>query len=138
MKNSFIRWKNLKTVSDEEIQGDDIEESSIPIPPEATPVITEFVEVTSVTTEFTDIPPKDSTPISAKLIHVITGIAGVLHEALPDRLQPMRDIQHVINLTPGASLPDLPHYRIDPIMHIELKRQVDELSLEIGNNALSQ
>ena len=45
-------------ISDEEIQGDDIEESSIPIPPEATPVITEFVEVTSVTTEFTHIPPK--------------------------------------------------------------------------------
>jgi len=58
-----------------------------------------------VTTEFTDISPKDSTLISSKLIHVITGIAEALHEDFPNRLQPMRDIQHVINLTRGASLP---------------------------------
>ena len=116
-------------VSNEEIQGDDIEESSTPIPPEATPVITEFIEVNSMTTEFTDIPPKDNTPIFPKLIHVIAEIVEVLHEDLPDRLQLMHDIQHVIDLTPGASLPDLSHHRIDPTMHIELKRQVDELSL---------
>jgi len=97
---------------DKEIHGDDIEKSSTPNPPEATPVITESVEVTSVITEFTDIPPKDSTPISPKLIHVITWTAEVFHEDLPDRLQPMRDIQHVIDLTPGASLHDLPHHRI--------------------------
>ena len=78
----------MKTMSDKEIPGDDIKESSTPIPPETTPVITEFVEVTYVTTELTDIPPKDSTPISPKLIHVITGIAKVLREDLPDRLQP--------------------------------------------------
>ena len=131
MKNSFTRWKNLKIVSYEEIQGDDIEESSTPIPPKATLVITEFVEITSVATEFTDILPKGSTPISPKLIHVITGSAEVLHEDLPDRLQSMCDIQHVIDLTPGASLLDLPHHRIDPTMHIELKRQVDKLSPEI-------
>jgi len=94
-------------------------------------VITKFVEITSVTTEFTDIPPKDNTLISPKLIHVIIGIAEVLHEDLPDRLQSMRDIQHAIDLTPGASLPDLPHHKIDPTMHIELKRQVDKLSLKI-------
>ena len=62
---------------------------------------------------------------------MITGSAEVLHEDFPDRLQPMRDIQHVIDLTPGASLPDLPHHRIDPTMHIELKGQVDELSLNV-------
>ena len=67
-------------VSDEEIQGDNIKESSTLIPPEATPVMTEFVEVTSVTTEFIDIPPKDSTPIFPKLIHMNTGIVEALHE----------------------------------------------------------
>ena len=46
-------------VSDEEIQSDDIKESGTPIPPEAT-LITELVEVTSVTTEFTDVSPKDT------------------------------------------------------------------------------
>ena len=50
-------------------------------------MITEFVEVTFVTTEFTNIQPKDSTPIFPKLIHVITEIAEVLHEDVPDRLQ---------------------------------------------------
>ena len=67
-------------VFDEEIQGDDNEESCISIPPEATPVITELVEVTSVNTEFTDVSPKDNTLIFPKLIHVFTGIAEVFHE----------------------------------------------------------
>jgi len=99
-------------------------------------MITEFVEVTFVTTEFTDISPRYSTPISPILIHVITGSAEVLHEDFPDRLQPMRDIQHVIDLTPGASLPDLPHHRIDPTMHIELKARVDELSLNVKQQCI--
>jgi len=65
-----------------------------------------------------------------KLIHVIAGITEVLHEDLPDKLPPC-DIQHAIDLTPGASPPNLPYHRMDPTMHIELKGQVDKLSLEI-------
>ena len=38
----------------------------------------------------------------------------------------MRDVQHVIDLIPGA-LPHLPAYRMNPTEHVELKRQVDEL-----------
>ena len=41
-----------------------------------------------------------------------------------------RDTQHAIELVSRASLFDLPHYRMNPITHIELKKQVDELSLE--------
>ena len=67
-----------------------------------------------------------------KLIHVIAGNVKVPHENLPDKLPPTRDIQHVINLTPRASLPDLRHHMVDPTMHIELKGQVDKLSLEIN------
>jgi hypothetical protein len=51
---------------------------------------------------------------------------------MPDELHvralpPMRYIQQVIDIFPGASLPILPSYGRSPTEHQELQRQVQEL-----------
>ena len=58
---------------------------------------------------------------------ILAEFGDVFPEDLPDELPLMRHIQHAIDLVPGASLPNLPHYRMEPARYEELWRQVQEL-----------
>ena len=51
---------------------------------------------------------------------VLREFMDVFPEELPDHLLPMCDIQHAIDFVLGATLPNLPHYRMSPIEHAEL------------------
>jgi len=64
--------------------------------------------------------------IPPEVTPAIEEFSDVFFEDFPSRLPSMRDIQHAIDLVPGSSLPNLPHYRMNPTEHAELKRQVDE------------
>ena len=55
---------------------------------------------------------------------VLQEFKDVLPQELPNHLPPMRDIQHAIDFVPGATLPNLPHYRMSHVEHAELQRQV--------------
>ena len=58
---------------------------------------------------------------------VLQEFKDVFLKELPDHLPPMHDIQHTIDFLPGATLPNLPHYRMSLTEHVELQRQVEEL-----------
>lgn len=62
-----------------------------------------------------------------ELTSILQEVNDVIPEEQPVGLPSMPDIQHCIDLIPGSTLPNKPHYRMSPLEYEELNRQVTEL-----------
>ncbi|XP_078446574.1 uncharacterized protein LOC144715513 [Wolffia australiana] len=58
-----------------------------------------------------------------EITQLLEEYADVFPAELPSELPPLQHIQHAIDLVPGATLPNLPHYRMDLIKYEELYSQ---------------
>ncbi|KAI0499355.1 hypothetical protein KFK09_020258 [Dendrobium nobile] len=65
--------------------------------------------------------------IPTAISELITEYEDVMPADLPIGLPPLRQLQHQIEFIPGASLPNLPHYRMSPKEHTILQEVIDEL-----------
>ncbi|KAI0493194.1 hypothetical protein KFK09_027470 [Dendrobium nobile] len=62
--------------------------------------------------EVSSITSKEQLP--AAITDLLSRFLDICTHKLPTKLPPMRDIQHQIDFVPGATLPNLPHYRLSP------------------------
>ena len=52
---------------------------------------------------------------------LVEEFADVFTVEIPDELPPLSDIQHQIDIVPGSSFPNHPHYHMSPKEHEELR-----------------
>lgn len=65
------------------------------------------------------------------LINVLQEFSDVFSDENPKGLPPIRGTEHQIDFVPGASLPNRPAYRTNPLETKEIKKQIGEI-LEKG------
>nr|GEU57041.1 putative reverse transcriptase domain-containing protein [Tanacetum cinerariifolium] len=65
--------------------------------------------------------------IPEAMFPLLEEFSDVFPDELPDALPPLCDIQHHIDLKLSSQLSNIPHYRMSPGEHEELRRQVEEL-----------
>ena len=79
-----------------------------------------FKEALTSLTNFAPVLPSEMTSL-------LQDYKDVFPEDNPKGLPPIRGIEHQIDFVPGASLPNRPAYRTNPVETKELQRQVDKL-----------
>jgi len=55
-----------------------------------------------------------SVEVFEKIKPILKEFQRIVHDELLDKLPSLRNIQYHIDLIPGASLPNLPHYKMNP------------------------
>jgi len=71
--------------------------------------------------------PETELQIPGHIKQILEEFSDVLPKNLPGELSPMRDIQHVIDQVTGATLSNLPNYRMNLVEHAKLKGRAYEL-----------
>jgi len=71
--------------------------------------------------------PKIEVKIPRHVKPLLEEFSEILSKDLSGELPLVRDIQHAIDLVPGATLSNLLHYKMNPTEHAELQRKVEEL-----------
>lgn len=71
--------------------------------------------------------PYDSQPLPSAMATLLQESEDVFPSELPPGLPPLRDIEHHIDFNPGALLPNLAPYHVNPEETKEIQCQVDDL-----------